>query len=621
MGKIVGIDLGTGNSVISVYEGNKVTVIPNSEGALTTPSVVSFDDNGRSVGRIAKSQAAINPQRTISSVKRFIGRMRGEVPEEEKLVQYKIVGNFDEPAMVDIDGRRISPQEISAAVLADLKKSAEAYLGGKVTAAVISTPAYFTSAQREATVEAGKIAGFDVKRIISEPTAAALAYGLEKTKRQKIAVFDSGQGTFDISVIDSSDGVFEVLSVNGDGHLGGDDFDRALVNYIADDFDTANGANVRADPLALSRLTDACEKAKCDLSSTPQATISVPYITAVNGSPKHLNATITRSKFESICESLFERFKGPCIQALTDAKLTASQIDAVILVGGASRMTKAQEICKNIFGREPNHSVNPDLAVSIGAAIQASVLSGDITDIILLDVTPLSLGVEVQGGLMNILVPRNTTIPTSKSEVYSTASDNQPAVDIHVLQGERRMASGNRTLGRFQMTGIQPQPRGKPMIEVLFDLDANGILSVSAKDKFTGKEHKVEIKASSGLEKSDIDRMVKEAAAYEVDDKNKADLIDVRNKADHLVYGTEIFMRDNTKLISATAHGYVKAGVDALRLVLDSNGDKQKIQSAMDALEVANKKMYDECFSGSAKPVSGQAGPSGDVIEAKFDIG
>ncbi len=617
MGKIVGIDAGTGNSVISVYEGNKVTVIPNSEGALTTPSVVAFDDAGRTVGRIAKSQAAMNPTRTISSVKRFIGRLRGEVAEEEKLVQYKIVGEPHEPVQIEIDGKRIFPQEITAAVLADLKKSAEAYLGEKVDSACISVPAYFSSAQREATVEAARISGLTAKRILAEPTACALAYGLDKTEKKLIAVFDAGQGTFDFSLIDCHSGLFEVVGVSGDGHLGGDDFDRALLNYVADDFMATNGVDLRCDAVASQRLTEACEKCKCDLSVAPQATISIPYITAINGTPKHLSVTISRTKFESVCAALFERFRGPCLQALSDAKMTPNQIDEVILCGGATRMLRAQEICKEIFGKEPNKSVNPDTAVSAGCAIQGSILSGGITDIVLIDVTPLSLGVETLGGITSCLIPKNSAIPTEKSEVFSTASDNQPAVDIHVLQGERKMASGNRTLGRFQMTGIPPQPRGQPQIEVMFAIDANGILNVTAKDKITGKENKVEIKASSGLEKSDIERMVKEASTYEADDKTKAAMVEARNRADNLVYQTEKFMRENTKAITAQVHAAVKNACDTVKTILNQNGTKDAIEASVDGLEIANKAMYEQCFNktNQAAPVQ-----SGNIQEAKFTI-
>ncbi len=624
MGKVIGIDLGTTCSVMAITEGRQTRVLVNHEGARLTPSVVAFTDDGtRLVGRPAKSQAALNPARTIYSVKRLIGRRRNEVTHEEKVLPYKLVGEPDELVQIEVDGRRYFPTEISAMVLQDLKKSAEKILGEPVNQCVVTVPAYFCDSARQATREACEISGLKVLRIINEPTAAALAYGLDSTKNEKILVADVGGGTADFTLLHVSEGVFDVIATAGDLFLGGDDLDRALMNYVADEFQKSSGVDVRKDPMALGRLTEACEKAKCDLSSVPQTTISLPYITASNGVPKHLTQTITRPKFEQVCEPVFERLRVPIMQALSDARMAPAEVQQVVLVGGTSRCPKIVEICKEIFNRQPHQGVNPDEAIAIGASIQCGVLSGDITDIVLLDVTPLTLGLETLGGICTPVIARNTTIPTSKTEVFSTASDNQPAVDIHVLQGERKMASANRTLGRFQMTGIPLQARGKPQIEVTFDIDANGILNVSSKDKFTGKEHKVEIKGSSGLDKADIDRMMRDAAQFEATDKAQAELIETRNRADNLAYETEKFMRENTKLISAAAHASVKAAVDALRAGLDSNVERSKIESLRDGLEVANKNMYEQCFGGK-KPDSKlsdvQGAVQGETIEAKFEI-
>jgi molecular chaperone DnaK len=643
VGKIIGIDLGTTNSVVAIHEGKETKVIVNAEGSRLTPSVVAFTDEGRLVGRPAKGQAVQNPQRTIYSIKRFMGRRHKEVASEEKLVPYKVVGGAEELVQVEIDGKRYYPPEISAMVLQDLKKSAEAYLGEPVTEAVITVPAYFNDSQRQATKEAGKIAGLDVKRILNEPTAAALAYGLDKKKNEKIAIFDLGGGTFDISILDVGDGVFEVLATNGDTHLGGDDWDRVLVDYVADEFKRSAGTDVRKDPMALQRLTEACEKAKCDLSTMPQTTINLPYITAVGGVPKHLTQTITRAKFESLCEPLFEKLRGPVVQALKDAGVKPSDIDEVVLVGGSTRMPKCQDICKEIFqGKEPHKGVNPDEVVAIGAAIQAAVLSGDVQDIVLLDVTPLSLGVETLGGIMNVVIPRNTTIPTKRSEVYSTAADSQPAVDIHVMQGERKMAGDNRTLGRFQLTGIPPAPRGVPQIEVTFDIDANGILNVTAKDKGTNKEQKIEIKASSGLDKTDVERMVREAASHEAEDKKQAEVIESRNKADQLCYQTEKFIKEHEAKVDPGLKTKAEEAVKVVREVLKESGDiKSKLDKAVADLEGVTHKISEEVYKKtseeaaksapgtepeqpSAAPKGGRAKkeetPEGEVIDADFKV-
>lgn len=624
MGKIIGIDLGTTVTVCAITEGRETKVICNSEGARGTPSVVAFlEDGSRLVGRPAKSQAAVSPSSTIYSAKRLIGRRRHECTEEEKSLPYRLAGEAGDLAQIEVGGRKYYPSEISAMVLQDIKKSIERVIGERVESCVITVPAHFGDSQRQATKEAAEIAGLKVMRIINEPTAAALAYGLDKNKNECIIVIDWGGGTMDSSILQVGDGVFEVLATAGDLFLGGDDCDRAILNHVADEFQKASGCDIRGDSMALQRLAEASEKAKCDLSSLPQTTISIPYVTAVNGVPKHLSQTLTRSKFEQLCEPIFNRLRTPIAQVLRDAKKSPSDISTVVLVGGSSRIPKVVEICKEIFGKQPHQGVNPDEAIAIGAAIQGSVLSGGTTGIVLIDVTPLSLGVETNGGIMTPLIPRNTTIPTSKSEVFSTASDNQPIVDIHVLQGERRMASGNRTLGRFQMSGIAPKPRGQPRVEVTFDIDANGILSVTSKDKDSGKEHKVEIKGSSGLPQEDIKRMMADAAAYEAEDKSKAEMIEVRNKADNVLYETEKFMREHAKMISVNAHSGVKAAVDALRNVMEAIGTKDQIASAIDAVELANKKMYDECFSGSkqgAPATTPQSAPSGDVIEADFAV-
>jgi molecular chaperone DnaK len=610
MGKIIGIDLGTTNSVVAIHEGKETKVIVNAEGSRLTPSVVAFTDDGRLVGRPAKGQAVQNPQRTISSIKRFMGRRHKEVGSEEKLVPYKVVGGAEELVQVDVDGKRYYPPEISAMVLQDLKKSAEAYLGEAVTEAVITVPAYFNDSQRQATKDAGTIAGLDVKRILNEPTAAALAYGLDKKKNEKIAIFDLGGGTFDVSILDVGDGVFEVLATSGDTHLGGDDWDRVLVDHVADEFKKSAGVDVRHDPMALQRLSEACEKAKCDLSTMPQTTLNLPYVTAVNGVPKHLTQTITRAKFESLCEPLFEKLRGPVVAAMKDAGLKSSDIDEVVLVGGSTRMPKCQDICKEIFqGKEPHKGVNPDEVVAIGAAIQAAVLSGDVQDIVLLDVTPLSLGVETAGGIMTVMIPRNTTIPTRKAETFSTYSDSQPGVDIHVLQGERKMATDNRTLGKFHLTGIPPAPRGVPQIDVTFDIDANGILNVSAKDKATNKEQKIEIKASSGLDKSEVERMVRDAATHETEDKEKAAIVEARNKADQLCYQTEKFIKDNEAKVSPDLKTKADAAIKELRELLKETGDiKSKLDSAVSGLESVSHKIAEEVYKQTAE-APGTAGP------------
>jgi molecular chaperone DnaK len=624
LGKVVGIDLGTGFSALALVEGKEAKVIINQEGSKLTPSIVAFTDSGeRLVGRQARSQAVTNPTRTVFGVKRFMGRTRAETKLEEKMVPYAIVGNENELVQIEIDGKRYYPPEISAMVLQDLKRSAEAYLGEHVKDAVITCPAYFNDAQRQATKEAGKIAGFNVLRILNEPTAAALAYGFETGKDQVVSICDFGSGTWDVTLVHISDGVFSVLSTNGDTQLGGNDLDYALTNWISDEFKKSSGFDIRTDPMALQRLTEAAEKAKCDLSSVQQTTINLPYITAVGGVPKHLTQTVTRAKFEQICEPILNRLKGPIEQALRDAKLLPEQVNEVVLVGGSTRMPKVQELCKQVFGgKEPHRGCNPDEAVAIGAAIQAAVLTDNadqqITGIVLLDVTPLSLGVETLGGIMDVVVPRNTTIPHRMTRKYCTAADNQIAVDVHVLQGERRFTKDNRTLGRFQLTGLSPLPRGQCEIEVAFDIDANGILNVSATNANTGKVQKVEIKSSSGLDKSQVDRMVKEAKENEGEEKERFELVEARNKADNLMYQTEKFMRDNSAKLSAATHTATKASIDTLKGLLDKNAEKNVILAAMDAVEIANKNMDKEVFDYKPKPTGPQGqGPVFDGDDFK----
>ncbi len=644
MSKIIGIDLGTTNSVVAVMEGDTTKVLTNAQGARLTPSVVAITDKGeRLVGQIARHQQVTNPENTIHSIKRFMGRRHNEVSSEEKIVPYKVVGGPDELVKVEIRGKPYTPPEISAMVLQDLKKTAEDYLGQKVDRAVITVPAYFNDSQRKATKDAGEIAGLQVERIINEPTAAALAYGLDKKKEQTLAVFDLGGGTFDISIleIDPEIGTFEVKSSSGDGHLGGDDYDEELINFLADNFRKQEGIDLRKDPMAFQRLKEGAEKAKCELSSMMETTINLPYITATESGPKHLEMTVTRSQFEKLTRHLTERCRNPVMEVLEGAKMTAKNIDEVVLVGGSTRMPAVQDLCRNIFGKEPNKGINPDEVVAVGAAIQGAVLAGDKEDIVLLDVTPLTLGVETLGGVATPLIEANTTIPTSKTETFSTAADNQTEVTIHVLQGNRPMAADNRSLGRFNLTGIAPAPRGLPQIDVTFDIDRNGIINVSAKDKATGKEQSIRIEGSGGLSNEEIERMKKEAETHAADDLKKAELIKIRNEAENAAYQIEQQLKEHGDKIPADERGKVEAAINHVREVVKDD-DEDAIKKASDALmneaQTIGKIVYEEvakqqaAAAGTSPPpgddtqssggTSGaSASPQGDdVIDAEFEV-
>ncbi len=619
MAKIIGIDLGTTNSVVAVMEGGEPKVIANEEGGRTTPSVVAFTKTGeRLVGQVAKRQAITNPENTVFSIKRFMGRRYNEVSEEMKMVPYKVVPDGDRVA-VEISGKKYTPPEISAMILQKLKKAAEDYLGEKVTDAVITVPAYFNDAQRQATKDAGRIAGLDVKRIINEPTAAALAYGLDKKKDEIIAVYDFGGGTFDISILEVGEGVIEVKATNGGTHLGGDNIDQRIVDWLIDEFKKEEGLDLRAkgNEMALQRLRDAAERAKIELSTTMESEINLPFITADATGPKHLVKRLTRAKLESMVEDIIQRSVGPCRQCMKDAGVDAGKIDEVVLVGGQTRMPRIQALVKGLFGKEPHKGVNPDEVVAVGAAIQGGVLGGEVKDLLLLDVTPLSLGVETLGGVHTTLIPRNTTIPTRKSEIFSTAADNQTSVEIHVLQGERPMARDNRTLGRFHLTGIPPAPRGVPQIEVTFDIDANGILNVTAKDLATQKDQKITITSSSGLSKEEVERMAKEAEAHSAEDKAKREEIDSRNQLDAMVYSVEKMLREHGDKISGAERGDVDNALADAKKALES-GDKATMDRARESLTRASHKLAEAMYratqasAAGAGPTAGGPAPSGD---------
>lgn len=613
MSKIIGIDLGTTNSVVAVMEGGEPTVITNSEGGRTTPSVVAFTKDGsRLVGQVAKRQAVTNPENTVYSIKRFMGRRYNEVTEEIKQVPYKVQGAGNGDVRIVAGGKEWSPPEISAIILQKMKQSAEDYLGQKVDKAVITVPAYFNDSQRQATKDAGKIAGLEVMRIVNEPTAAALAYGLDKKKDETIAVFDFGGGTFDVSILEVGEGVVEVKSTNGDTHLGGDDIDERLIEWIIEEFKKDQGIDLSHDKMALQRLKEAAEKAKIELSSTMETEVNLPFVTADQSGPKHLAMKLTRARFEQLVDPILSKLRSPVELALKDAGIDAKKIDEVVLVGGSTRIPKVQEIVKEMFGKEPNKSVNPDEVVAIGAAVQAGVLSGEKTDILLLDVTPLSLGIETLGGVFTKLIERNTTIPTRKSEIFSTASDNQTSVEVHVLQGERPMASDNRTLGKFHLVGIPPAPRGMPQVEVTFDLDANGIVNVSAKDMGTGREQKITITASSGLSKDEIDRMMKDAESHSADDARKRDEIEARNRLDGLVYQMEKTLNENREKVGAVA-GEVESAIAEAKKAL-AEGGVEKLNDAFNQLQTSSHKLAEALYQqtpspGARKPVANRRQP------------